>query len=73
MIIVSTQIVLKTFFCFSAIFYMCNCDWYTYIYVYTLFNKYTCYNCYVIQRRRLHKFVKLVFNPFCLFEQMQLL
>jgi hypothetical protein len=41
--------------------------------VHVLFNMYICYNCYVIQGRRLHKLVKLVSDPFCLYEQKKLL
>jgi hypothetical protein len=45
----------KMFFCLSVLLnYMCNFYWYMYINVHTLFYMYFCYNCYVIQRRRLH-------------------
>ena len=55
-----------TVFLFSD---MCNCYWYTFINVHALFHMYMCYICYVITRRRLQKFVKLVSYPFCLYEQ----
>jgi hypothetical protein len=61
----------QTTHCFSVLFYMCNCYWYTFINVHALFHM--CYICYVISRRRLHKLVKLVSYPFCLYEQIQLL
>jgi len=53
----------------SVLFYMCYSYWYTYINVHALFHIYICYNCYVIQRRRLHKRIKLVSDPFCFYEQ----
>jgi hypothetical protein len=38
-----------------------------------VFQTYMCYIYYVISRRRLHKLAKLVFYPFCLYEQIKLL
>ena len=61
------------FHCFSVIFYMCNCYWYTSINVHALFHMYMCYIYYIIPRRRLHKLVELVSYPFCLYEQIKLL
>ena len=40
--------------------------------MHALFHMYICYNYYVIQRRRLHKLVKLVSDPFRLYEQITL-
>ena len=40
--------------------------------MHALFHMYICDNCYVIQRRRLHKLVKLVSDPFHLYEQITL-
>jgi hypothetical protein len=34
--------------CFSVVFYMCNCYWYTFINVPALFHMYMCYIYYVI-------------------------
>ena len=52
---------------------MCNCYWYTVMNVHARFHMHMCYICYAISRRRLHKLVKLVSYPFCLYEQIQLL
>jgi hypothetical protein len=49
------------------------CYRYTLINVHALFHMYMCYICYVISRRRLHKLVKRVSYPFCLYEQIKLL
>ena len=60
-------------FFFTVLFYMCNCYWYTFINVHALFHMYMCNICYVIPMRRLHKLVKFVSYPFCLYEQIKLL
>ena len=39
---------------------LCNCNLNTYINVHALFHKYVWYICYLIQRRIIHKLVKLV-------------
>ena len=76
MIIVSTKNISSVFqFSLTCVIilgiptYMCNYYGYTYIHVHALLHMYICYNCYVIQRRRLHKLVKRVSDPFYLYEQ----
>lgn len=45
---------------------------YIHIPVHALFHMHIYYHCYIIQRTRLHKMVKLVSDLFCLYDQIKL-
>ena len=53
--------------------FMCNCYWYAHIHVHARFYVYIGNNCYVVQSSKLHNLVRLVSDPFCLYERIKLL